>query len=73
MDRLCYKSAIVFATQMIVVLTVVTAAIVNLSWKEENKEMWISLLCSTIGYVMPAPKLRKLNPTEVIPEQSNEQ
>ncbi len=71
MDRLCYKSAIVFATQMVVVLTVVTAAIINLSLKNENKEMWISLLCSTIGYVMPAPKLRKLTTTET--ETSNEQ
>ena len=61
MDKVCYKSAVVFITQMIVVLTVVIAAIVNLSLSgAENKEMWISLLSSSVGFVLPQPKLRKL-------------
>lgn len=60
MDKICPKSATVFISQMIVVIGVVTAAIINLSISgTENREMWISLLCSTIGYILPAPKLRK--------------
>ena len=59
MEKICPKSAAIFITQMVVILSVVIAAIINLSLRNENKEMWISLLCSTIGYVLPNPKLRK--------------
>lgn len=60
MEKICPKSAAVYVTQMIIILVVVIAAIVNLSWKQDNnKEMWLSLLCSTIGYILPNPKLSK--------------
>lgn len=60
MEKICPKSATVFVTQMIVVIAVIAAAIVNLSISgSENREMWIALLSSTIGYILPAPKLKK--------------
>ena len=69
MDKICLKSIIVYITQMLVILGVVIASIVNLSRQQENKEMWISLLCSTIGYVLPAPKLNKITETKDVSEQ----
>ena len=64
----CPKSSAIFATQIIVVLVVVLSAIINLSLnKDEHTEMWISLLCSSIGYVLPSPKLRKLTENQQPP------
>ena len=71
MEKICPKSAVVYITQMVVILGVVTAAVINLSLKQEsNKEMWISLLCSTIGYILPNPKLRKPKPPSSLPEET---
>ena len=69
--QFCPKSAVLFATQMIVVLAVVTAAIINLSVNlDSNRELWISLLCSTFGYILPNPKLRRSSVKEGSPNPS---
>jgi hypothetical protein len=53
------KSMLLFITQMLIVLVVVLTSIVNLSINnKDNREFWISLLCSTIGYILPNPKLK---------------
>ncbi len=71
MDRICPKSATVYITQMIVAIAIVAAAIINLSIKDTNTELWLSLLCSTIGYVMPSPSLKK-HDTKRSQEQADE-
>ena len=60
MDKICPKSTIIFFTQIITALLVVVAAIINLSLETKDKEMWISLLCTCIGYVLPSPTLKKV-------------
>ena len=73
MGKICPKSAVVYITQMCVIMGVVIAAIINLSVNQENnKEMWISLLCSTIGYILPNPKLRKPTTPSLLPEEEEE-
>ena len=62
MGQICRKSAVVYLIQMfvIVILAVVIAEVINLSKTvDNNNEMWLSLLCPTIGYVLPNPKLRR--------------
>ena len=60
MGQICRKSAVVYLIQMFVILAVVIAEVINLSKTEDsNIEMWLSLLCSKIGYVLPIPKLRR--------------
>jgi hypothetical protein len=49
--------SITFYTQIVVVLTVVIASIINLSLKQEPTTLWIMLLTSCVGYVLPNPKL----------------
>ena len=67
MDEICRKSAVVYLIQMFVILAVVLAADINLSKTDDNnKEMWLSLLCSTIGYVLPNPKLRRADNTQTV-------
>ena len=60
---ICPKSVAVYCIQMVIISTVVIAAIINLSYKTNHVEVWISLLARTLGYVLPNPKLCK--PTHV--------
>ena len=50
---------VVFLTQVLAVYVVVIAAIYNLTVNEERAdlELWIALLSSAIGYMLPGPAL----------------
>ena len=52
---------VVYVFQLVMVFIVIMAAILNLSLNKgkDNKDMWLTLLCSCIGYVLPAPAFKK--------------
>lgn len=52
------KAEIVYFCQMIIIYTIIITSIVNLSIKNGPSELWISLLSSAVGYVLPNPKLK---------------
>lgn len=50
----------VFCCQMTVIFIVVIASIYNLSSNgNEKTELWTALLSSSLGYVLPSPRLRR--------------
>ena len=51
------KAEIVYICQIIIVYVIIVTSIVNLSLNNDNPELWISLLCSAIGYALPSPSL----------------
>lgn len=51
------KSEIVFFVQVILVYIVVITSIVNLTLGSQDNKLWISLLSSSIGYLLPNPKI----------------
>ena len=63
------KAEIVYFCQIIIVYIIVITSIVNLSLNNGNSELWISLLCSAIGYVLPSPSLNHDARTLPVPEQ----
>jgi hypothetical protein len=54
------RSEIVFFVQVILVYIVVIVSIVNLTIGSADDKLWIALLSSSIGYILPSPNL-KLN------------
>lgn len=55
------KNEVVFFGQIILLYVVVVAAIVNLSYPplaESRSALWISLLSSSIGYILPHPTFK---------------
>lgn len=52
------KSQIVFFSQVILVYIVVITSIVNLSLQTDDKKIWIILLSSCLGYLLPNPTLK---------------
>ena len=63
-DQICRKSAVVLR-QMFIILTVFIAAVNNpTKTKDNNEEIWISLLCSMIRNILPNPKMRRTDNTQ---------
>jgi len=52
------KNQIVFGTQVVIAYTVILSCIVNLILQRPPTTLWISLLSSLLGLLMPAPKLK---------------
>jgi hypothetical protein len=52
------KSEIVFFTQVIILYTVIIVSIYNLS-VGKGSDLWVALLSSSLGYILPAPQLKK--------------
>jgi len=52
------SSLILFTFQMIIILIVVSTSIYNLTYQVGDTNMWTALLSSSIGYVLPNPKIK---------------
>ena len=50
------KDIIVFTCQMSILFIVIISCVINVSLGMKNELLWISLLSSSIGYVLPNPK-----------------
>ncbi len=59
MGRDVPKGEIVYFCQMLIILTLVVASLVNISLRNGNTELWITLLSSSAGYVLPSPSISK--------------
>lgn len=53
------KAEIVFFSQILVIYTVVIACIVNISIGNSS-ELWVILLSTSVGAILPAPELKEL-------------
>jgi hypothetical protein len=52
------KSEIVFFVQVILIYGVVITSLVNISLGD-TQELWVVLLTSCLGYLMPSPSLKQ--------------
>ena len=54
------KEEVVYFCQVVVILTVVIACLVNLSFGDsKNDALWSSMLSGCVGYLLPAPRIEK--------------
>ena len=53
---------LLFLAQVIVVYLVVSIFVFNLTRGDTNKELWISLLRSSVGYLLPSLILKRKTP-----------
>ena len=54
----CPRQEIVFFAQALLVYMVVIASIVNLSCTDVNMSLWVALLSSSIGIMLPSPSVK---------------
>ena len=50
---------VLFGAQVLVIYIVVSISLYDLTQSNDNKELWISLLSSSVGYLLPSPILTK--------------
>ena len=55
----CNRSLVVFLSQLFVILLIIACCIVRITLAEtcEETTAWIAILSSTVGYILPSPKL----------------
>ena len=53
------KEEFTFFAQVVLIYIVCITCIINLSIGNGNSNLWTSLLSSSLGYILPSPKLRK--------------
>ena len=53
------RSEIVYFTQIVILFIIIITAIINLSLHSGQGELWITLLSTSIGYILPSPEIRK--------------
>ena len=54
------RAEIVFLSQMFLILIVVISGIYNLTCVNKNDPLWIALISSCLGYILPAPTIKNL-------------
>lgn len=59
LDNICPRSAIIFAAQIITVLVIVITGAIKLTLGTENSPVWIVLLSSAVGFILPTPGLKR--------------
>lgn len=64
------KPEIIFFSQVVIIYIVVITALVNITIANGNSTIWISLLCSCLGYMLPNPSLPSDNLHSSINEPS---
>ena len=52
------RSHCVFACQIAIIYIVIVACIINLSLGNGDSTLWTTLMSSSLGYVLPSPKLK---------------
>lgn len=57
-QRAIPKNRATFWSQIVVVYAVILTAIIHLSLQSPDKELWLILLSSSLGYILPSPGLK---------------
>jgi len=53
------KSEVVFFTQVVILYIVIITCIINLSLSHPLSELWVGLLSSSIGFLLPNPSIKQ--------------
>ena len=53
------KEQVTYFCQIIIVYTVIVVCLINLWINGAENSLWVGLLSGSVGYVLPAPKIRK--------------
>lgn len=57
------KGEIVFFCQVVILYTVILVSVYNLSTNsDKNSNLWTSLMCSCLGYILPNPTISSKKP-----------
>ena len=67
------RAEIVFICQVIAIYAIIFASIYNLSVDSDQTSLWVSLLSSCLGYLLPSPTINKEKNEENVLHDTAEQ
>ena len=56
--NVCKADLILFTVQVVIIFVVVCTSLLNLTLGYSNQNLWTVVLTSSLGYVMPNPKIK---------------
>ena len=56
--NVCKADLILFTVQVVIIFVVVCTSLLNLTLGYGNQNLWTVVLTSSLGYVMPNPKIK---------------
>ena len=65
------RSQVVYFSQILILYMIIITCIVNLSIKNGDSNLWTALLSSSIGYILPSPKLKNIKRGEIISSENS--
>jgi hypothetical protein len=57
--RISIREDVLFFVQIFIILIIMITAIINITLKTGHDHLWSGLLCTSLGLVLPHPKLCK--------------
>ena len=52
------KAEIVYLCQVLLILSIIFASIYNLTQQQGDQQLWVALLSSCMGYLLPNPSIK---------------
>jgi hypothetical protein len=52
------RSKVVLLSQVVILYTVIIVSIYNLTAQSQNSTLWMALLSSCLGYLLPSPTIK---------------
>lgn len=62
------KNQFTYITQVVVIYGIIITAIIHLSLQSPNRELWLVLLSSSLGYILPSPGLKFIKTQTSLPQ-----
>jgi hypothetical protein len=59
--NVCKADLILFIVQVSLIFMVTSISLLNLTYEWGNQNLWTVVLTSSLGYIMPNPKIKFLN------------
>lgn len=66
-----YYKKILFIVQLLVLVSMLITSIVNIIMKTGNLPLWTALLGSSLGYLLPTPRVKSMKTETAIQPSSN--
>lgn len=57
-ERVCKADMILFIVQVSLIFIVTLFSLINLTFQWGNQHLWVVVLSSCLGYILPNPKLK---------------
>src|SRR5271163_799652 len=64
---------VIYYCQVVAIYVIVIACIVNLSLGGDKDTVWASMLSSSLGYLLPSPKLKRSKHDALLPNAAQQQ